>query len=225
MLDNGSGCALTADVARPRFLHMTSPLLKLHLGAFNCPQEGWYNTDITPHIWVTMVPGLPQLLRKMGRITQARLEEHEQGVFKKLHYLNVTKRFPLADNSCQCVFSSHMFEHIFVWDVPLLLCEILRVLAPGGVVRFVIPSLDHYVKLYDPEDPTAMLLGILEYDGTGVKNRHQWMYTEPSLCKLLEKHGFVNARACKYREGKCADLERIDNRPENSIYVEAEKAG
>jgi predicted SAM-dependent methyltransferase len=204
---------------------MAQELIKLQLGAFDDPVDGWMNTDITPHIWIAKVPGLAWVLHRAGRMTDARYGEHEQGVFRRLRYLNVAKRFPLGDDSCRSVFSSHMLEHLFTWDVPNLLNEIRRVLAPGGIVRFAVPSLELYVKLYDPADPAAMLNGIFENHGTGTKNRHQWMYTEASLCKLLEQHGFVHATACSYRQGRCADVERIDNRPENSIYVEAEKPG
>src|ERR1700736_425820 len=68
---------------------------KLHIGAFNCPVDGWLNTDITPHILITRVPFAPLLLFKAGRITAERFDEHRRGVFKKLYYLNVAKKFPL----------------------------------------------------------------------------------------------------------------------------------
>lgn len=68
-----------------------------------------------------------------------------------------------------------------------------------------------------------MLQGIFECSRSGAKNRHQWMYTERSLCDLLSRNGYVHVRAWEYKEGRCEDVALIDNRPENSIYIEGEK--
>jgi hypothetical protein len=35
--------------------------------------------------------------------------------------------------------------------------------------------------------------------------------------------GFSEAAVCKYREGRCPDLQLLDNRPEVSLFVEAIK--
>lgn len=196
--------------------------MKLHLGAFNSPVIGWINTDITPHQWITRVPFLPELLFKLGKMTEERLLEHKRGVFKKISYLNLYKRFPYPDNTFTSVFSSHVLEHLFPHQIPAILAEIKRVLVPGGVVRVVVPDLDLYVKRYDPENPEEMLAAIFEHQN-GLKNRHQWMYTKESLVHLLQKNGFSNVKSCSFRKGKCEDLDRIDNRAENSIYVEGEK--
>jgi SAM-dependent methyltransferase len=196
---------------------------KLHLGAFDDPKEGWLNCDITPHIWIAKIPGLAWVLYRAGKMTAERFEEHRQGVFRGLKYMNVCKRLRLADESCSSVFSSHMLEHLFSWDAEALLREVFRVLQPGGIVRTVVPSLQQCVELYDPNDPSKMLQGIFECSRSGAKNRHQWMYTERSLCDLLLKCGYVNVQPCEYRQGRCEDVARIDNRPENSIYVEGEK--
>jgi SAM-dependent methyltransferase len=198
---------------------------KLHIGAFNSPVDGWLNTDITPHIFITRIPFAPLLLFKTGRITAERFDEHRRGVFKKLSYLNVAKKFPFHSNHFSSVFSSHVLEHIFPSDVPNLMTSIYRVLRPGGVVRFAVPDLDLYVRGYSREDPNAMLAGILENQGRSSKNRHQWMYTEPTLVVLLKEYGFIDVTPCAYKIGKCEELEIIDNRPENSIYVEGIKPG
>ena len=195
---------------------------KLHLGAFNSPVEGWVNTDITPHIWISRVPFFADIIHRLGKMTDERLEEHRHGIFRKLTYLNLYKSFPYDDNTFTSVFSSHVFEHLFPSRVPRVLHEIHRVLKPGGVVRIVVPSLEKYIKEYTPENPEKMLSAVFEHQA-GVKNRHQWMYTEQSLVRLLLENGFKDAKACLYREGECEDLEQIDNRPENSIYVEAKK--
>ena len=202
---------------------MRAKSIKLHLGAFNDPKSGWLNTDITPHIWIAKVPGLAWFLYKAGRMTSERFGEHQRGVFRDLRYMNVCRPLPLRDASCSSVFSSHMLEHLFSWDAEALVKEIFRVLEPGGVVRIVVPSLHSCVKLYDPNDPSAMLQGIFECSRSGAKNRHQWMYTERSLCDLLSRNGYVNVREQQYRQGRCEDVELIDNRPENSIYIEGEK--
>jgi hypothetical protein len=105
---------------------------KLHIGAFNCPVDGWLNTDITPHIFITRVPFAPLLLFKAGRKTAERFDEHRQGIFKKLRYLKVAKKFPFRCDHFSSVFSSHVLEHIFPSDVPDLMTSIYRVLRPGG---------------------------------------------------------------------------------------------
>jgi SAM-dependent methyltransferase len=199
---------------------------KLHLGAFNSSVEGWLNTDITPHIFIARVPYAPLLLWKAGMMTADRFDEHKRGIFKKLYYLDVTKPFPLPSNHFSSVFSSHVLEHISPWRIPNLLTSILRVLRPGGIVRFAVPDLDFYVKLYSKENPDTMLAAFFDQHGRGLeKNHHKWMYTESSLAALLERFGFIDVRPCAYREGRCEDLNVIDNRPEDSIYVEGAKPG
>jgi predicted SAM-dependent methyltransferase len=154
-----------------------------------------------------------------------RLEEHRKGIFRRVHYLNVAKRFPFADESVEAVFSSHLIEHLPDPVARHMMAESLRVLAPGGVCRVVAPSLGWALGLYDEQHPEAMLKAIFEQDQVNPNDRHQWMYTGPSLVRLMEETGFVDVRECAFREGRLPDLERIDNRPENSIYVEGVKPG
>lgn len=202
---------------------MSNKPIKLHLGAFNDPKGGWLNTDITPHIWIAKIPVLAWLLYKVGRMTEERFGEHQRGVFKSLKYMNVCRPLPLPDGSCSSVFTSHMLEHLFSWDAEALVKEVFRVLQPGGVARIVVPNLDQCLKLYDAKDPTIMLQSIFECSRSGAKNRHQWMYTEQSLCDLLSRSGYSHVRAWDYRQGDCEDVAVIDNRPENSIYIEGQK--
>ncbi len=79
------------------------------------------------------------------------------------------------------------------------------------------------MSLYSEASPEAFLHGVFQEDEDNVKNRHQWMYTESSLCRLMSQSGFVNVNECTFRSGRLPDLERIDNRPDNSIYIEGEK--
>lgn len=199
--------------------------MKLHLGCFNQPLDGWHNTDISRHVLLSRIPGGVWLWNALGRMSPQRLEEHQKGIFRKVHYLNVAKRFPFAEGSVVAVFSSHLIEHLPEPVARHMLAESLRVLQPGGVCRVVAPSLKWALELYDEQRPEAMLKAIFEQDQVNPNDRHQWMYTGPSLVRLMQGAGFVEVRECAYRDGRLPDLERIDNRPENSIYVEGVKAG
>lgn len=77
--------------------------------------------------------------------------------------------------------------------------------------------------LFDRDHPEECLQGIFQQDETNIKNRHQWMYTDASLRRTFEENGFDDVRICQFRQGRLPDLEKIDNRPENSIYVEGQK--
>lgn len=57
-------------------------------------------------------------------------------------------RLPLSDDSAGLVYSSHFLEHIPRGQVPGFLAECWRILAPGGVLRLVLPDLDNLCRAY-----------------------------------------------------------------------------
>ena len=58
----------------------------------------------------------------------------------------------LPDNACATVFCSHMFEHIPHIKLESILLEFNRVLAPGGVLRVLLPDLKRIARAYVEED-------------------------------------------------------------------------
>lgn len=198
--------------------------MKVHLGCFDCPVEGWYNTDITPHVFVTRVPLLPTLLYAAGRMTEARYAQHRKGVFRRVHYLDVRKRFPFADSSVDAFFTSHMLDQIYIFEALEALAEIRRTLKKGGYVRIVLQNLDDAVRIYDAEDPREFLKRVFQSDlPTSGKNQHHWMFTPSYMADLLTETGFRNIEEKQFRETDFPPFAELDNRPEHSFYVEAQK--
>ncbi|MEM0896690.1 MAG: methyltransferase domain-containing protein [Verrucomicrobiota bacterium] len=197
--------------------------MKLHLGCFDKPLDGWHNTDVTNHVLISRVPFAAQLLKAAGRMSAQRFEQHQKGIFRKVHRLNVAKRFPFADNSVDAVFSSHIIEHLRPGMARHMMSEALRVLKPGGICRTVAPCLDHALTLYDGVDPGPMLKFVFQDNHSDPKNRHHWMYNGESLAKLMVDVGFENVEECEYQKGNLPDVERLDNRPGVSVYVEGVK--
>ena len=203
---------------------MKAETLRLQLGCFDRPADGWLNTDITPHLWVARVPGLAALLFRMGKMTHQRWQQHQSGIFRKVYHLNATKPFPYADNTFLAVFSCHVLEHLHADEAQICVGEIFRILKPGAVCRIVVPDLDKIVAGYDPEHPELFLARVFEWSpGAARKNMHCWHYNAESLLGLLRGAGFKDAYRCGYRQGKCPDLAFLDNRPEESLFVEAVK--
>jgi SAM-dependent methyltransferase len=73
---------------------------------------------------------------------------------------DLLSRLPLSDNSVDCVYSSHFFEH-----VPFSMClgfltEVERVLKPGGVLRIVLPDFyeqcREYIEQYDKSNQVKL---------------------------------------------------------------------
>jgi len=153
-----------------------------------------------------------------------RLGQHHRGIFKKVHYLDLSRRFPYPDGHFDFVFSCHVFEHIPRPMLNRTLGKILRVMKPGGVMRVVVPDLSWFVAHYDPERADDFVKGVFEMENGLEKNRHHWMYSAHSLRATLGTAGFVNVKTCEYRQGKCPNLDRLDNRPDHSIFMEGEKA-
>ena len=61
---------------------------------------------------------------------------------------DITSGLPFEDNTLDVVYHSHVLEHLRPDDGEHLLQECYRVLAPGGVLRVVVPDLEKIVQLY-----------------------------------------------------------------------------
>ncbi|HUG40834.1 MAG TPA: methyltransferase domain-containing protein [Longimicrobiales bacterium] len=196
--------------------------MKLHLGCFDQPIEGWHNTDVTPHLVVSRLPFVPRALALLGLMDPRRLDQHRAGVFREVRYLDVGRRFPFDDGEVEAVYSSHVLEHLPRSAAVNLVRESRRVLRPGGVFRIAVPDLDRLVAAYSPEDPDGWMELLLETSQPRAKNRHHWMYNAVSLRALLAGAGFREITRREYREGECPDVERVDIRPD-SLFMEAKK--
>ncbi len=204
---------------------MTATLTRrLQLGAFDQACEGWVNTDVTPHLLVARVPGLPRLLHALGLLDDERLRQHRSGTFRPLRWLDVSRQFRFPDASFDAVYCSHLLEHLHPDVAEHCLREVHRVLAPGGVLRIAVPDLDAMVSQYDPHDPDSFLWGVFQGRGARAKRsaRHWWHYNRVSLEALLRRLGYADVSCCEFRQGHCPDLERIETR-RWSLFMEARR--
>jgi len=53
--------------------------------------------------------------------------------------------------------------------------------------------------------------------------RHKYMYDFELLKGMLEAAGFSDVIQCPYREGATPDIDLLDNRAEETLFVEAKK--
>jgi predicted SAM-dependent methyltransferase len=195
---------------------------KLHLRCFDAPCDGWYNTDVSPHILVARIPFLPRILRRLSLLGDKRFRQHAEGLFAEVHFLDATKQFPFSSNTLEAVYSSHMLVNFTQGQALRCLKEIHRVLRTGGIVRLAMPDLDRWVESYDPVRPETFLHLIYQPETKGKKNRIRWMYNAHSMRKALEAAGFHDVTEYPMFEGKCPDVKGIDHRSD-SFFIEATK--
>lgn len=134
--------------------------------------------------------------------------------------MNVLWGLPFPDRSASHVFVSHMLEHLFFpRDVRFFLAELRRVMAPGSVVRIVVPDIEQCIEAYSsnnrlffasrretwdwwPEN-TSRLEDFLAYAGAGAEpaylfEAHKYGYDFETLAKVLGEAGFERVRLSAY---------------------------
>ena len=119
------------------------------------------------------------------------------------------------------VRASHLLEHFFLNDMRNLLAEWLRVLAPGGILRIVVPDLDiitealqmgsdskgrKSISIIETTPVLTQVFGI-GYESSETENpwRHRFLFNEDILKELLLQMGLV-------------DVERYDQRNDPARY-------
>src|ERR1700694_3209189 len=126
--------------------------------------------------------------------------------------MNVLWGLPFPSGSVRYTFVSHLLEHLFFpRDLKPFLAELRRVLAPGAIVRIVVPDIEQCIEAYVnndrsffgnrretwpwwPENPTR-LEDFLAYAGAGAEpaylfESHKYGYDFETLSRVLADAGF-----------------------------------
>jgi len=200
----------------------------INLGCGLSIAPGWINIDNSPNARLARYPWIRRTLWKLG-ILSDRL--YSVGWSDSIHTYDLKKTLPYKDSSVDYVYTSHFLEHLELKDSQRLMSEVFRILKPGGIVRVVIPDLALGARQYvaaieaNPDDANAAndFLNWLQLNRPELRDPHLWMYDAPSLTAILRECGFINAVVCEYKKGRVPDCDILDNRPEDSLHLEAEK--
>ncbi len=146
--------------------------------------------------------------------------------------LELSKPFPLPDNSVDIIYSSHLLEH-FSYPNPMLqlLKECCRMLKPDGIFSVCVPNARIYVNIYlNPKDYNVddffRYKPMLNYNSNidylncmaYMEGHHKYMFDEENLLIILKKVGFRNVKLREFN-----NLLDREERKYESIYAECIK--
>ncbi|OIQ87100.1 methyltransferase domain protein [mine drainage metagenome] len=202
-------------------------LVKVNLGCGLAVTQGWINVDASLNSLVASWPRVAHklLYRLSGANRYYSLEQYCDllGNHVFMHH-DLSHSVPLKDQTVDFIYSSHFLEHLFKADADRLLTDCYRALKPGGIIRISIPDLAYAVSFYARGEKERMLADyFFVEDKESFLARHKYMYDFELLRNLLEKVGFSQIVRCAYQEGRTPDIKLLDNRPEDSLFVEAVK--
>lgn len=195
--------------------------------------DGWQNFD-----W----GGLPLLMGVLGlgniSLVRRILPEYYIRKWPRIRLCDIRKGLPLADNSVDWIYCSHVLEHFELWETRKVLAEIKRVLKKKGRGRLVLPDLGKILTIekspgwedkfcrtmwgYDKDvEPMGWWQRWLRKQIRG----HQWAYTGRSMMKELKMVGFGKIEEKRFRRGECPNIDKLDlaGHEKLSFYIEFEK--
>ncbi|WP_081661431.1 class I SAM-dependent methyltransferase [Halopiger djelfimassiliensis] len=216
--------------------------MNLNLGCGADGIDGWINIDKS---WDARLSKYPFIHRFFQNIGIGFTDEMRDVPNLMTH--DLSEDLPFDDESVEYIYTSHAIEHLGRDDAEDLIAESYRVLEQGGRIRIVTPDLEKYISEYlgdieldGSEKYTSSadifvnrtMMGKENIDMVAQRvrksifqpeNNHYWLYDFKSIENMLEKEGFEEIERCKYQEGNVPDIEKLDNRPQTSIHVEARK--
>ena len=140
---------------------------------------------------------------------------------------------PLDTDSIDCAVSIHALPEVPYPDLIPVLRELRRVLKPNGVLRLGLPDLDKTIRAYLRKDRDFFQIPNEEATSFGAKfivhliwyGYSRTFFTHDFIEELLLKAGFSRVNHCGYKETNTPypEIVELDNREEESLFVEATK--
>jgi predicted O-methyltransferase YrrM len=147
--------------------------------------------------------------------------------------VDIRHGLPIDDDSLDYAVSIHALPMLSLPDLVGVLCELRRVLKPGGTLRLGLPDLERGVAAWQRGDRGYFLVPDSDAETLSGKLITQllWygytvtLFTKEFIEELLRKAGFDRVHHCSYRQSGSGHegITELDNRENESLYVEAVK--
>ena len=175
---------------------------RLNWGCGDWTVPGWINVDIKEHPGIDIVS-------------------------------DIRDGLPLDSDSIDYAVAIHSLPEIPFTELVPTLDELRRVLKPGGVLRIALPDLDKGIEAYHRRDSTYFKVPDEDAESVGAKFVTQmvWygysrsLFTHEFIEEQLLKAGFTRVHHCTFKQTASAhpEIVRLDNREQESLFVEAVK--
>ncbi|MBN1548316.1 MAG: methyltransferase domain-containing protein [Syntrophaceae bacterium] len=192
--------------------------------------SGWRNFDASPTLRFERLPFIGRLYTK----NKTRFPEN-------VKYGDIVKGLPIASDSCNGVYCSHVLEHLSLEDFKVALRNTHKILQPGGIFRFVLPDLEYLIKQYlnNPSDDASLLF--MRKSGLGQERRfknlidfitawlgnsqHLWMWDYKSIKSELYAAGFCDIRKAFFGDSPDPLFREVEDRGrwDHCLGIEARK--
>jgi SAM-dependent methyltransferase len=207
------------------------PTPKVNVGSGLVVAPGWVNIDIS---LVTLTSACPRVLQRLAyRLMPSSSAARRDYTFEELRELLAANRFihhriqnglPFESETVEFIYTSHFVEHLYLSEARRFFAEAYRVLKPGGIFRVCVPDLEHAIALYCAGRKAESLEYFFYDAGPSFFTRHRYMYDFEVLRLNLEMAGFAAVVRRGFKEGLVPDIDLLDNRPEETLFVEASKS-
>jgi SAM-dependent methyltransferase len=187
-----------SEVIKPR---KHEGIHRLNWGCGQSPAPGWINSDLKE------VPGIL--------------------------VADIREGLPLESDSIDYAVSIHALPELSYPEIVPALRELRRVLKPGGVLRLALPDLDKGVDAYRRGDSEYFAVPDDEMRSLGGKLVAQlvWygysrtLFVSSFVEEVLGKSGFTSVEHLTFRQtaSRFPEIVELDNRPHESLFVEAVK--
>lgn len=185
----------------------------VQFGCGLCAPAGWRNFDASPQLRMERCPVIRNFVRKP--------------LFpENCEYGDIVKGLPLASDSCDIIFSSHVLEHLTLQEFRVALTNVFTMLKPGGVFRSVVPDLASAAKNYLASHEKDRAQVFLKSIALGKESRsrsfmgllrsfigntqHLWMWDYEGLESELRKTGFVDIRQAFFGDSLDPMVDRVE---------------
>jgi predicted SAM-dependent methyltransferase len=155
--------------------------------------------------------------------------------------LDLRYPLPLESGAWKAIYCHHTLEHISYPAAGRLLAECHRLLAPGGILRLVVPDAGKYLRLYAAGDeasraevrrlyenhpPFATPMEAINHLFRDTKfNEHLFAYDYETLASLLHGAGFPDAWPSQVNQSVLPELNHDRAHwAKFSLYAEARRA-
>ncbi|KPJ58799.1 MAG: hypothetical protein AMJ42_02620 [Deltaproteobacteria bacterium DG_8] len=149
---------------------------------------------------------------------------------------NLLEGLPFKDGCCDIAFLSHLLEHFSYQEARDFLVECNRISKIGALIRIIVPDLEIFARKYVEKDKAFYnqpgphngfrfkgdTLGD-KFMYVAISGGHKYFYDFDSLRNLLLTCGFGNVVKSGFGNSKIEGISLLDNRPEVSLFIEAQK--